>query len=151
MIWCDLWPWSLYFVLVIVQNFTVLGCMYHCQLWLKSWKKWKLLEILWNFPNLVTFSGSPSIPVSKVTLSSLLERLVILFISSGSHQQTCFPLFLWKDYLAPFVFVYFVAYGTPGCLEGKLPQNCRSLYITSYLGQYISLGLTKNNSFHFFF
>lgn len=113
----------------------------------------KLLEILWNFPNLVTPSGSPSIPISKVTLSTFLERLVVLLISGCSRQQACFPLFLWKGYLAPFALIYFAACGTPGCLEarGKPPQIWGSLSVTAYLGQYISLGLTQNNNSHFFF
>lgn len=124
---------KLYFCLsyITLQNFISLGGMYHCQLWLKTEKRWKLLNPL-KFPNLLTFSDSPFIPVSGV-FEFFLGRPVIMFIPSVSHHQMCLLLFLQKDYLVLFVSVYLTAYGNQDCMRElkenswKTVQACRLL------------------------
>lgn len=105
---------------IILQNFISLGCMYHCQLWLKTGKRWKLLNPL-KFPNLLTFSDRPFLPASGV-FEFLLGRPVIMFIPSVSHHQMYLLLFLQKDYLALFVSVYLTAYGNQDCMR-ELKEN----------------------------
>lgn len=137
---------------LILEDFIILGCMHPCQLWLKPWKRWKLLQILWNFPNLVTCSGGPFIPVCKVVSFISGEACNYVSLLCFSSPGLCFLLLLKEDDFSPFVWVYVMAHGSQGCMrvKGKFLRNCKSPQIASYLGQYIFLVLTKNNNFHFF-